>query len=189
MVRQSWREYRSLQSGFPALSHHQTLEPALHARSVRENTAGQLCAHRHVSRGESFLAKWQTVETIDVGTLTRLKWRNIDCNRGLEDQMLSLVAIQERPDLEQARNVLIESNAEMRKELQQIEDRILYRLSVSEGSAVDDMDLILTLEASKVKSEQIKVCLDLNPYKYRRVDRPFKSPGNTGPSLPRTRPS
>lgn len=103
--------------------------------------------------------------------------------------MLSLVAIQERPDLEQARNVLIESNAEMRRELQQIEDRILYRLSVSEGSAVDDMDLILTLEASKVKSEQIKVRLDLKPYRYRRVDRPFKRPGNTGPSLPPTRPS
>lgn len=97
--------------------------------------------------------------------------------------MLSLVAIQERPDLEQARNLLIESNAEMRKELQQIEDRILYRLSVSEGSAVDDMDLILTLEASKVKSEQIKV--RLKPYKY----RPFKSAGNAGPSLPLTRPS
>lgn len=88
--------------------------------------------------------------------------------------MLSLVAIQERPDLEQTRNVLIESNAEMRKEIQQIEDRILYRLSVSEGSAVDDMDLILTLEASKVKSEQIKV---------RRVDRPFKNPSNAA-SLP-----
>ncbi|XP_043259684.1 dynein axonemal heavy chain 1-like [Colletes gigas] len=76
---------------------------------------------------------------------------------GLEDQMLSLVAIQERPDLEQTRNALIVSNAEMRRELQEIEDRILYRLSVSEGSAVDDMDLILTLEASKVKSEEIKV--------------------------------
>ncbi|CAK9804539.1 Dynein axonemal heavy chain 1 [Anthophora plagiata] len=76
---------------------------------------------------------------------------------GLEDQMLSLVAIQERPDLEQARNALIVSNAEMRRELQEIEDRILYRLSVSEGSAVDDVDLILTLEASKVKSEEIKV--------------------------------
>ncbi|CAK9809640.1 Dynein axonemal heavy chain 1 [Anthophora quadrimaculata] len=75
---------------------------------------------------------------------------------GLEDQMLSLVAIQERPDLEQARNALIVSNAEMRRELQEIEDRILYRLSVSEGSAVDDVDLILTLEASKVKSEEIK---------------------------------
>ncbi|XP_017758914.1 PREDICTED: dynein heavy chain 1, axonemal-like, partial [Eufriesea mexicana] len=78
-------------------------------------------------------------------------------NCGLEDQMLSLVTIQERPDLEQARNALIVSNAEMRKELQEIEDRILHRLSVSEGSAVDDMDLIFTLEASKVKSEEIKV--------------------------------
>ncbi|XP_076227649.1 dynein axonemal heavy chain 1 [Nomia melanderi] len=75
---------------------------------------------------------------------------------GLEDQMLSLVAIQERPDLEHARNALIISNAEMRSELQEIEDRILYRLSLSEGSAVDDIDLILTLEASKVKSEEIK---------------------------------
>ncbi|KZC03876.1 Dynein heavy chain 1, axonemal [Dufourea novaeangliae] len=76
---------------------------------------------------------------------------------GLEDQVLSLVAIQERPDLEQARNALIVSNAEMRSELQDIEDRILYRLSLSEGSAVDDIDLILTLEASKVKSEEIKL--------------------------------
>ena len=95
--------------------------------------------------------------------------------------MLSLVAIQERPDLEQARNVLIESNAEMRKELQQIEDRILYRLSVSEGSAVDDMDLILTLEASKIKSEQIKVRLDLESYKY------FKNPSNA--TVPPSHPS
>lgn len=71
--------------------------------------------------------------------------------------MLALVAIQERPDLEQARNALIVANAEMRREIKEIEDRILYRLSVSEGSAVDDIDLILTLEASKVKSEEIKV--------------------------------
>ncbi|XP_026674744.1 dynein heavy chain 1, axonemal-like [Ceratina calcarata] len=76
---------------------------------------------------------------------------------GLEDQMLSLVVIQERPDLEQTRNALIVLNSELRRELLEIEDRILYRLSVSEGSAVDDMDLILTLEASKVKSEEIKV--------------------------------
>lgn len=76
--------------------------------------------------------------------------------------MLSLVAIQERPDLEQARNALILANAEMKKELLEIEDRILYRLTVSEGSAVDDMDLILTLEASKIKSEEIKVKFLIN---------------------------
>ncbi len=33
----------------------------------------------------------------------------------------------------------------------------LYRLSASEGSPVDDIDLIKTLEASKIKSQEIKV--------------------------------
>ena len=71
--------------------------------------------------------------------------------------MLSLVVLQERPDLEETRSALIISSAQMKRDLKQIEDRILYRLSVSEGSAVDDIDLIITLEASKAKSEEIKV--------------------------------
>ncbi|XP_024940673.1 dynein heavy chain 1, axonemal [Cephus cinctus] len=75
---------------------------------------------------------------------------------GFQDQMLSLVAMQERPDLEESRSALIVSSAQMKRDLKDIEDRILYRLSVSEGSAVDDLDLIHTLEASKVKSEEIK---------------------------------
>nr|CAD7604629.1 unnamed protein product [Timema genevievae] len=76
---------------------------------------------------------------------------------GLQDQLLALVVMEERPDLEEARGALIVSSAQMRHELKEIEDRILYRLSVSEGSPVDDIDLINTLEASKVKSEEIKV--------------------------------
>ena len=76
---------------------------------------------------------------------------------GLLDQMLSLVVMQERPDLEESRSALIISSAEMKKDLKNIEDRILQKLSASEGSAVDDIDFILTLEASKVKSEEIKV--------------------------------
>lgn len=76
--------------------------------------------------------------------------------------MLSLVMMQERPDLEETRSALVVSNAMMQRELKEIEDRILYRLSASEGSAVDDIDLLNTLEASKVKSEEIKVLL--NPY-------------------------
>lgn len=76
---------------------------------------------------------------------------------GLLDQLLSLVVLQERPDLEEARSALIVSSAQMKRDLKDIEDRILHKLSVSEGSAVDDIDLILTLEASKVKSEEIKV--------------------------------
>ncbi|KAL6436551.1 hypothetical protein ACFW04_004787 [Cataglyphis niger] len=75
----------------------------------------------------------------------------------LVDQMLSLVTIQERPDLEQERNALIVSSAKMKHDLAAIEDKILHRLTISEKSIVDDIDLILTLEASKIKSEEIKI--------------------------------
>ena len=76
---------------------------------------------------------------------------------GLEDQLLGLVVAEERPDLEEAKNALIVSNAKMMKELKEIEDQILYRLSNSEGNPVDDVDLIKVLEASKIKSGEIKV--------------------------------
>ncbi|XP_060604387.1 dynein axonemal heavy chain 1-like isoform X2 [Ruditapes philippinarum] len=74
---------------------------------------------------------------------------------GLEDQMLGIVVAEERPDLEEAKNQLIVSNAKMKQELKEIENKILYRLSTSEGSPVDDIDLINTLEASKIKSMEI----------------------------------
>ncbi|VDD79452.1 unnamed protein product [Mesocestoides corti] len=75
--------------------------------------------------------------------------------KGLEDQLLGLVVAEERPDLEEAKGQLILSNAKMKQELKEIEDRILERLSSSEGSPIDDLDLIATLEASKLKSSEI----------------------------------
>lgn len=63
----------------------------------------------------------------------------------------------ERPDLEEDRNQLIVSNAQMRQELKEIEDQILYRLSTSEGNPVDDLELIKVLEASKLKAGEIQV--------------------------------
>lgn len=79
------------------------------------------------------------------------------CYSNLVDQMLSLVTIQERADLEQERNTIIVSCAEMKRDLEAIEEKILHKLAISEKSIVDDIDLILTLEASKTKSEEIKV--------------------------------
>ena len=49
----------------------------------------------------------------------------------------------------------------MKQELKEIEDKILHRLSASEGSPVDDIDLIKTLEQSKIKSQEIKVSVFL----------------------------
>lgn len=43
----------------------------------------------------------------------------------------------------------------MKQELKEIEDRILYKLSTSE-EPVDDIEFIMTLESSKVKSDDIK---------------------------------
>ena len=71
--------------------------------------------------------------------------------------MLGIVVAEERPDLEEAKNALIISNAKMKQELKEIEDQILYRLSNSEGNPVDDEDLIRVLEASKLKSQEIQV--------------------------------
>lgn len=66
---------------------------------------------------------------------------------------------EERPDLEEAKNQLIVSNAKMKQELKEIEDKILERLSASEGNPVDDVDLINTLEASKIKAQEITVSI------------------------------
>lgn len=48
----------------------------------------------------------------------------------------------------------------MKQELKEIEDQILFRLSSSEGNPVDDEELIRVLAASKVKAEEIQVCLN-----------------------------
>lgn len=79
---------------------------------------------------------------------------------GLEDQLLGCLVAEERPDLEGAKNQLIVSNAQMKQELKEIEDQILFRLSSSEGNPVDDEELIRVLAASKVKAEEIQVCLN-----------------------------
>ncbi|XP_072521546.1 dynein axonemal heavy chain 1 [Salminus brasiliensis] len=76
---------------------------------------------------------------------------------GLEDQLLGRVVAEERPDLEEAKNQLIVSNAHMKQELKEIEDQILLRLSSSEGNPVDDEELIRVLGASKLKAGEIQV--------------------------------
>lgn len=77
---------------------------------------------------------------------------------GLQDQLLGRVVAEERPDLEEAKNQLIVSNARMKQELKEIEDQILLRLSSSEGNPVDDEELIRVLGASKIKAGEIQVC-------------------------------
>uniref|UniRef100_A0A3Q3IZZ6 Dynein, axonemal, heavy chain 1 n=1 Tax=Monopterus albus TaxID=43700 RepID=A0A3Q3IZZ6_MONAL len=75
---------------------------------------------------------------------------------GLQDQLLGQVVAEEHPDLEEAKNQLIISNAKMKQDLKEIEDEILLRLSSTEGNPVDNEELIQVLEASGIKAGEIK---------------------------------
>ncbi|XP_035980517.1 dynein heavy chain 1, axonemal isoform X4 [Fundulus heteroclitus] len=74
---------------------------------------------------------------------------------GLEEQLLSLVVTEELPDLEEAKNQLVITNAKMALELKEIQDEILSHLGSAEGNSVAE-DLNPELEASKIKAGEIK---------------------------------
>ena len=76
---------------------------------------------------------------------------------GLEDQLLNTVVGEERPDLSELKSQLMISNAKMKKELKEIEDKILELLSASSGDILDDEVLINTLSQSKITSDEISL--------------------------------
>ncbi|KAJ3068699.1 Dynein heavy chain 6, axonemal [Podochytrium sp. JEL0797] len=77
-------------------------------------------------------------------------------NVGLEGQLLADVVKLERPELEEQRNSLIVNIANDKKQLKDIEEKILRLLFNSQGNILDDEELINTLNQSKVTSAAIK---------------------------------
>ncbi|KAL3853467.1 hypothetical protein ACJMK2_017003 [Sinanodonta woodiana] len=74
---------------------------------------------------------------------------------GLEDQLLGIVVAKERPELEEERQALIVQSATNRKQLKEIEDKILHTLSASEGNILEDETAIQILDSSKILSDEI----------------------------------
>ena len=74
---------------------------------------------------------------------------------GLEDQLLGIVVARERPELEESKNQLILQSAENKRQLKEIEDRILEVLQTSKGNILDDESAIQVLSASKTLSNEI----------------------------------
>ncbi|MGH0135647.1 UNVERIFIED_CONTAM: hypothetical protein FKN15_057952 [Acipenser sinensis] len=73
---------------------------------------------------------------------------------GLEDQLLGIVAAKEKPELEEKNKLIIECAAN-KKQLKEIEDKILEVLSCSQGNILEDETAIKVLSSSKVLSEEI----------------------------------
>lgn len=74
---------------------------------------------------------------------------------GLQDQLLGIVAAQERPELEEKKNALILESAANQRQLKDIEDQILEVLSGSEGNILEDEKAIQVLSSSKKLSIEI----------------------------------
>ena len=73
---------------------------------------------------------------------------------GLEDQLLGIVVAKERPDLEEEKGRLVLESASNKKQLKEIEDKILEVLS-GEGNILEDAKAINILGAAKVLGNEI----------------------------------
>ncbi|CRL07346.1 CLUMA_CG020322, isoform A [Clunio marinus] len=80
---------------------------------------------------------------------------------GLVDQLLSVVVREERPDLEEQREMLIEETSINKSLLSTLENSLLRELSNSTGNMLDNEDLIHTLENSKLKAAEVAGKLEL----------------------------
>uniref|UniRef100_A0A8C5C2P0 Dynein axonemal heavy chain 7 n=1 Tax=Gadus morhua TaxID=8049 RepID=A0A8C5C2P0_GADMO len=74
---------------------------------------------------------------------------------GMQDQLLGIAVARERPDLEEEKQALILQGAENKRQLKEIEDKILEVLSSSEGNILEDETAVQVLSSSKVLANEI----------------------------------
>ena len=89
---------------------------------------------------------------------------------GLQDQLLGIVAAKEKPELEEKKNELILESAKNKKQLKEIEDKILEVLSTSEGNILEDETAIKVLSSSKTLSEEIQAKQEIADVTQREID-------------------
>ena len=79
--------------------------------------------------------------------------------QGLEEQLLGALIRTELPEVEEKNSALTLDNARMKKELADIQKKILDLLTNCEGNILDDVEIIDTLDVSKKTSNEINTKL------------------------------
>ncbi|XP_015421606.1 PREDICTED: dynein heavy chain 7, axonemal [Myotis davidii] len=91
-------------------------------------------------------------------------------SEGMQDQLLGIVVARERPDLEEEKQALILQGAENKRQLKEIEDKILEVLSSSEGNILEDETAIKILSSSKALANEISQKQEVAEETERQID-------------------
>lgn len=98
--------------------------------------------------------------------------------QGLEAQLLGIVVRNEKAELEEEKDRLVLSIAANKNKLNELEDQILRLLYETQGSLLDNVELVDTLEVSKQTSKEVNESVQIAEQNEIKIDaaREVKKP-------------
>jgi len=104
----------------------------------------------------------------------------------LQNQCMNALLKSERPDIDKKRADMLKLQGEFKVKIRELEDGLLHALSHVQGSILEDVAVIATLEKIKKESKEIQEQVDKTDDIMREIDQSsmlYEQPGQTAASL------